>query len=163
MGINFNNVKTNEPQADKTFEIVPVGLYAVIVEDAKIAMSKANNEKLSLTFKILEGQYKNRKLWTDLSALPNALVFIKYFMEAIGSKYANSENAELVDIANDAKNKVCKVWVETSPTPSGGVKNEIKRFEAVSGATIAPATAPSTTTTAAPSTPSEGTKKPRFA
>ncbi len=53
------------------------------------------------------------------------------------------------------KNKVCKVWVENSPTPSGGVKNEIKRFEAADGATIAPATT-------SPSTPSEGTKKTKI-
>lgn len=136
MGINFADVQTNE--GDGNFEALPEGRYTVLVEEAKVGVSQAGNEKLSLTFTITdEGKYKGRKLWHELSASPKAVVFIKYFLEAVKSDISNSKNAELKDIAIDVKNKKCTVFVEPGVTNNGNPRNNLKAFKPIDGDPLA--------------------------
>ena len=137
MPINFADVQTNDGEQG-SFEPLPEGRYTVLVEEAKVGVSQQGNDKLSLTFVVLdEGKYKGRKLWHDLSVTPKALVFVKYFLEAIQSPLANSTNAELKDLAIEAKNKKCTVFVEPGVTNNGNPKNNLKNFKPIAGDPLA--------------------------
>lgn len=137
MGINFADIKTGGGE-QKSFDPLPDGRYTILTEEAKVGISQTGNEKISLTFVVLdEGPYKGRKLWHDLSASPKAAVFLKYFLEAIKSDIAQSKNAELKDIAIDAKNKKCTVYVEQGLTSNGNPRNILKSFKPLEGDPLA--------------------------
>ena len=137
MGINFADIKTNDGE-QTSFEPLPEGRYTVLVEEAKVGVSQTGNDKISLTFVVLdEGPYKGRKLWHDLSASPKAAVFIKYFLEAVQSDIANSKNAELKDIAIDVKNKKCTVFVEQGLTNNNNPRNNLSKFKPIDGDPLA--------------------------
>jgi hypothetical protein len=58
-GFNANN----EPRA--TFDPIPAGKYLAIVIESELKKSEAS-EILKLTFEIIEGPYKGRKVWARL-------------------------------------------------------------------------------------------------
>lgn len=48
-------------------EILPQGKYLAIVLDSEIAETKSGGEMLSLTFEIMQGEHKNRKIWHNFN------------------------------------------------------------------------------------------------
>jgi len=133
MGLNLADITTeydDKGDLKKGFAPIPEGRYTVLVEEAKPGVSQSQNEKLSVTFTILDqGDFKGRKLWHDFPIVPQALVYLKQFLEAIKSTNASNSNAELKDIAIEIKNKKCTVWVETGVTNKGNPKNTLSRFK----------------------------------
>lgn len=57
---------TIAPQGD--FEVIPPGKYPVLIEDAEMVQTKkGTGHFLKLTMVILDGQYKNRKIWDQIN------------------------------------------------------------------------------------------------
>jgi len=57
-----------EAQEAKSFDALPDGQYPAIVGTSEIKTTKAGNgQYLSLTFEIIDGDYKSRKLWSNLN------------------------------------------------------------------------------------------------
>ena len=69
-GFNANNV---EPATD--FEPIPAGKYLSVITNSEMKPTKTGSGTyLELTFQVLEGQYKNRLLWSRLNlSNPNNL------------------------------------------------------------------------------------------
>lgn len=62
-GFNASNV---EPNAD--FDPIPAGKYLAVITASEMKPTKNNNGHfLELTFQVIEGQYKNRLLWSRLN------------------------------------------------------------------------------------------------
>lgn len=62
-GFNAHNV---EPNAD--FEPIPAGKYLAVITDSEMKPTKnGSGHYLELTFQVIEGQYKNRLLWSRLN------------------------------------------------------------------------------------------------
>lgn len=62
-GFNAHNV---EPNAD--FDPIPAGKYLAVITASEMKPTKSNNGYfLELTFQVIEGQYKNRLLWSRLN------------------------------------------------------------------------------------------------
>jgi hypothetical protein len=62
-GFNANNV---EPATD--FEPIPAGKYLAVISNSEMKPTKSGSGTyLELTFQVLEGQYKNRLLWSRLN------------------------------------------------------------------------------------------------
>jgi len=62
-GFNANNV---DPAVD--FEPIPAGKYLTIITDSGIKPTKnGSGSFLELTFQVIDGQYKNRLLWSRLN------------------------------------------------------------------------------------------------
>lgn len=55
------------------YEPLPAGKYQVVITDSEMKQTKAGDgEYLQLTFEVLEGDYKGRKLWARLNLVnPN--------------------------------------------------------------------------------------------
>jgi hypothetical protein len=68
-GFDANQV---EPSSD--FDPIPAGKYPAVITDSEMKANKAGTgHYLQLTFQVLDGPYKNRKLWTRLNLdNPNA-------------------------------------------------------------------------------------------
>lgn len=68
-GFDANQV---EPTGD--FEPIPAGKYVAVITDSEMKANKAGTGSLlQLTFQVIEGEYKNRLIWTRLNLdHPNA-------------------------------------------------------------------------------------------
>ena len=70
---NINGEEINKQIAemkDGDFEPIPVGKYEVTIEDMVLKETKENHyPMLVFTFKVLEGEYKNRKDWANFVLL----------------------------------------------------------------------------------------------
>ena len=67
--LNFN---ANEVEPSIGFDAIPAGKYQAVITDSEMKDTKSGTGKyLQLEFEIIEGDYKNRKLWARLN-LENA-------------------------------------------------------------------------------------------
>jgi hypothetical protein len=112
-----------------SFDAIPAGKYlASIIESELVATKKGDGHYLKLAFSILEGQYKNRRLYTNLNL--------------------HNPNAQAVEIARGQLSAVCRAINVMTPKDSqelhgiplvidvkchkredtGDIQNEIKGF-----------------------------------
>lgn len=92
----FNNASAGD---NKTYELMPEGEYQAIIDDSQLDLTKSP-ARLSLTYKIVEGPHKNRKLWANYNMGGQGLGFLKKDMKTLGLDYAGvtseSDVAKLV-------------------------------------------------------------------
>ena len=140
--INFN---ANEIEPSSYFDAIPAGKYlAVITRSDKIETKDQKGQFLFLEFEIVEGDYKNRKLWSRLNI--------------------NNKNPETVRIANADLAAICRAVNVMQPRDSSElhnlpltiivkcrknqddeIVNEIKGYAPKASLSGAVATAPATT------------------
>ncbi|MBA2480446.1 MAG: DUF669 domain-containing protein [Planctomycetes bacterium] len=64
--LNGFNANTVEPSAN--FEPIPAGKYLAIINDSQMKDTKKGGGRfLELTFDVIDGEFKGRKLWTRLN------------------------------------------------------------------------------------------------
>lgn len=63
--LNFN---ANEVEPSAGFEVIPAGKYNAVIADSEMKETRSGTGRyLQLEFEILDGEYRNRKLWTRLN------------------------------------------------------------------------------------------------
>jgi hypothetical protein len=122
-GFNANNV---EPTSD--FEPIPAGKYLAVITASEMKPTKAGNGSfLELTFEIVEGECKGRKLWARLNLdNPNPLAV----------KIARSELSAIcraVDVmepkdSTALHNLPLVITVKQKADAEGEIRNEIKSY-----------------------------------
>ena len=144
--LNFN---ANEVKPSIGFEAIPAGKYqAVIVASGEKTNKKGNGKYLQLEFEIIEGEYKNRKLWTRLN------------LDHKNSDTVRIARADLSAICHavgvlqprdsaDLHNLPLTITVKCRKNPDGDIYNEIKGYAAKESASVN--AAPS-----APAAPTQG-------
>ena len=99
--INFN---ANEVEPSSYFDAIPAGKYlAVITHSDKITTKDNKGHFLLLEFEIVEGDYKNRKLWSRLNI--------------------DNKNPETVRIANADLAAICRAVNVMQPRDSSELHN----------------------------------------
>ena len=99
--INFN---ANEVEPSSSFDAIPAGKYlAVITHSDKITTKDNKGHFLLLEFEIVEGDYKNRKLWSRLNI--------------------DNKNPETVRIANADLAAICRAVNVMQPRDSSELHN----------------------------------------
>jgi hypothetical protein len=79
MRIDFSEV-------EDTFEVLPEGRYECVVEDCQVRESKSSdNNYLNWEFKIIDGEYEDRRIWIGTSFSPKALAGMKQVLVNIGA------------------------------------------------------------------------------
>ena len=59
--INFN---ANEVEPSTGYDPIPAGKYQAVITESEMKPTKTGNgQYLQLEFEIIEGEYKNRKVW----------------------------------------------------------------------------------------------------
>lgn len=64
----LNNFDANTVDPVTSFDPIAAGKYVAVITDSQMKSTKNSNGKyLELTFEVVEGQYKGRKLWSRLN------------------------------------------------------------------------------------------------
>src|SRR4051812_6144049 len=80
----FNDLWNNTPAAEEP-EPLPGGTYRCLLVDGKLSESKSNKTpSYRVTFQVLDGPFKGRKLWEDFWLTPAALPTTKRELSKVG-------------------------------------------------------------------------------
>lgn len=74
--IDFSDIPDQAP--------LPAGMYAAEVVAATPGQSKSGNPKVDLQWRIMSGEFENRRVFSHLSLHPNALGVTKAMLLALG-------------------------------------------------------------------------------
>lgn len=75
---------SNTPD-DNGFEVLPKGIYDVIVDSAEFKTSSAGNRMFSLQLVITSGDYADRKLFTNITFSEKAMTMAKRSLKMLGA------------------------------------------------------------------------------
>lgn len=135
--INFN---ASEVAPQTGFDPIPAGTYvAVITESEEKATKAGTGSYLQLTFEVIEGDHKGRRLWARLNLNnPNdqAVAIARAELSAI----CHAVNVLDLRDTTQLHDLPMAIRVTAKPDKDGEVRNEIKKYEALSNAK--PATTP---------------------
>lgn len=136
--INFN---ANEVEPSNSFDVIPAGKYQAVITDSEFKNNRAGTGAyLQLEFEIIEGNYKNRKLWSRLNLdNPNS--------EAV--RIARADLAAICHAVNvmqprdtiELHNLPLTIIVKCRKNQNDEIVNEIKGYTAkapLAGAIVAP-------------------------
>jgi len=99
--LNFN---ANEVEPNVGMEAVPAGKYIAVVTESQMKPTKSGNGYfLELTFEIIEGEYKGRKVWARLNL--------------------DNPNQEAVKIARGELSALCRAAGVMQPKDSAELHN----------------------------------------
>lgn len=125
--LNFGDIPDNSGE----FSALPEDRYTVECVEAKLAKSKAGNKKITAQFKVVDGEYKNRRLWNDFSLVPNALFNLKKYFDAAG--LPTDEEMDFDDVPAVMTGSTSSVYV-TQEEYNGKPQNRLGEWAAVSAA-----------------------------
>ena len=101
---HLNNFNANEVEPTSSFEPIPAGKYLAAITDSDLKTTKnGNGSYLQMTFTIIEGEYKNRVLWTRLNL--------------------ENPNATAVKIARAELSAICRAVGVMTPRDSADLHN----------------------------------------
>ena len=126
---HLNNFNANEVEPTSSFEPIPAGKYLAAISDSESKATKSGSGRyLQLTFTIIEGEYKNRVLWTRLNLEnPNATAVkiaraeLSAICRAVGVMTPR-DSAEL-------HNLPLLIGVILKKRDDGELSNEVKTYE----------------------------------
>lgn len=75
------------------FEILPDGEYSAIIDNSSLDIQK-EPARLSVTYKITEGKFQNRRVFTNYNLAGKGLGFLKKDMKTLGIDYSMVEKPE---------------------------------------------------------------------
>ncbi len=136
---------------------IPAGNYAAMITESEIKPLKSlNGTALRLTFQILDGEFKNRKVWANLN-----IQHTNTTAQAIAQQQLSAicHAVNVLKISNPAAlhNKPMTIKVKVRPAHDGyDASNDISGYSAINAASAAPTAATNgtaTARTAAPATP----------
>lgn len=138
---------------------IPAGNYAAMITESEIKPLKSGNgTALRLTFQVLEGEFKNRKVWANLN-----IQHTNATAQAIAQQQLSAicHAVNVLKISNPAAlhNKPMTIKVKVRPAHDGyDASNDIGGYSAINAASAAPTaatngTAARTTASAAQATP----------
>jgi hypothetical protein len=139
------------PEASR--ELIPAGTYnARIIESDVKPLKSGNGEGLSLTFEIIDGPHKSRRVWASLNVKHNNPTAQGIAQQQLSSICHATGVTKLTD-TSQLHNRPLKIRVKIRKDEQYGDKNEIGGYEAAGGQAVPPIatqTSPQMQATAAP-------------
>lgn len=144
--LNFN---ANEVEPSIGFDPIPAGKYQAIIADSEMKPTKnGNGQYLELTFEIIDGDYKGRKVWSRLN-LENQNSQAVQIARADLSAICRAVNVAQPRDSVELHNLPLTITVRCKKNQDDEITNEIKGYsprQSYSGAVAAnPATPPAQT------------------
>ena len=140
--LNGFNAHAVEPSAD--FEALPPGKYVAVITASEMKPTRAGNGSyLELTFEVLEGEHKGRKLWARLN-LDNPNPLTVQIARGELSAVCRAVNVMEPKDSCELHNLPLVLTVKQKTDGDGELRNEVRgyaRREPASGARQAPAAA----------------------
>lgn len=119
-----------------SFEPVPAGVYvAKAIETDLRELKSGNGTGLSVQFEIIDGQFINRRIFSNLNVKHNNQTAERIGQEQL-SAFCKAVGINKLKNTDDLVNKPLKIKVKIRKDESGnyGDRNEITGYEAISGA-----------------------------
>lgn len=110
---------------------LPEATYSAVVEKALyVAQSQSSgNPTVALTWIVNDGEYEGRKLFRSYSCQPNALVFLKQVLVALGVDPAKlSTEIDIDDVLEDIIGAECNLEV-TIGEYNGSPNNQVTKVK----------------------------------
>lgn len=147
-----------------SFAPLPAGVYlAHITESDVVPLNSGNGQALKLTFEILDGQLKGRKVWERLNIQHTNADTQRYAQSDLSAICHATSNIKLVDTSS-LHFKPLKIKVIIKPAANGyDESNAIKGYESANGSKPAAFVAPSTPAANAPAATPTATAPPAAA
>lgn len=102
--VSLGNFNANEVEPAADFDPIPAGKYVAVITDSEMKPTKSGaGSYLELTFQIIEGEYKNRLLWSRLNL--------------------ENPNATAVQIARSDLSSICRAVGLMTPRDSAELHN----------------------------------------
>ena len=137
--LNGFNANAVEPMTD--FEPIPAGKYQAVINKSEMKTTKSGNGSyLELTFQVIEGQYKNRLLWSRLNLNnPNELAvkIARAELAAVCRAIGVMEPKDSCELHN----LPLVISVKQKTDSDGEVRNEVKGYSKREGGNDKPAQA----------------------
>lgn len=133
---NYNLPKPEK----KEFEIVPAGIYQVVIASVKLKKnqkiwdSDEVEDKFAFDFVVVKGKYKNRHFWKDCRIIMNpafeggsASWLYKIYSAAVNAQLTKDEASEITskDI-NAIEGKQVQLVIKQKPNKKDEIKNSIE-------------------------------------
>ena len=149
MSSNINFDATSVPP-QTGFEPVPNGTYRAMIVESEVKPTKeSGGQYLQLTWQILEGECKGRKIWDRLN-IQNASAEAQRIGQSQLSAVCHATGVLKLTSSQQLHNIPCDVKTVVKESKGYEPKNEIKNYKSVPGASAPAATAAAPTSTAAP-------------
>lgn len=132
MGLDF---KTTGEKANTEFAALPLGRYNLRVEDAELTTASTGNQMITTTFVVMDGDFKNRKLWNNFTLTPKALIFLHQFLKAAGSNFLDQDDVQPEEVAKEMFGMEVSAYTEPGVTNTGNPNNKLSQWKEVSGKT----------------------------
>lgn len=127
-GFDSNSV---EPQGD--FEVMPPGKYPVLIEAAEVKQTKAGTGVyLKLTFSVLDGKYKNCKLFENINIQNPNQQCVEIGLRTLAALGLAISVANISD-TSQLLNKTCLASVKVAKDQAGNEQNQIRTFASLAG------------------------------
>lgn len=145
---NLSGFDANQVEPSSDFDPLPAGKYLAVITESEMKPTKSGaGSYLQLTLQVVEGEFKNRLLWTRLN-LDNANATAVQIARAELSAICRAVGVLAPNDSVDLHNLPLVIHVKCKKrNDTGEVVNEIKGFtkkEAVASAAPAPAAASTT-------------------
>lgn len=129
MGYNLKATK-------KSFDPIPTDRYTLKIESTKVEDHEKNGEmgeKVEITYRIVGGDFDNRKVW-DYLYLPWVAWKARTILEAVGKlDVADSEDVTAQSIADALVGGEVSAFLETELGTNGNPRTNVKEYKSVAG------------------------------
>lgn len=135
--LNFDATKIN----DDVYEVIPEGRYAAVITESELKENKKRNgQYLKLTFEIIEGAYKGRKVWAQLNLFHANAIAVEIAQKELASICRAVNVAQIRDSA-ELHNKPLVIGLKCYKNQNDEMQNEIsKYYSRETAASTSPAT-----------------------
>lgn len=148
--LSFNAAQV-QPQA--SFDPIPAGKYICQITESEIKSTKAGTgQQLVLTWEVLEGDFKGRKIWDRLN-ISNPNKQAEQISQAALSAICHAAGVLQMQDSSQLHNKPMRIRVNVKKSEGYEPSNEVKGYEAVAGSAASAFTASPTAQSQASATP----------
>jgi len=125
---NLNNFNANNVEPSSALDPIPVGKYIAVIAGSEMKPTKAGNGAyLELTFEVVDGDFKGRKLWARLNLENPNETAVKIARSELSSICRAAGVLEPKDSC-ELHNIPMVVTVKQKTGNDGEVRNEIKGY-----------------------------------
>jgi len=126
MNLNLKSIKENSGDGD--FSPIAEGRYDLEIESGQERTSKSGNQMLEFTLKVLGPDFANRKVWTNISLLETAQIYLIRLLEAAGKQDVIQEDVSTEDVIKSLVGQKVSGYIKVRKTPSGKTTNSVENF-----------------------------------
>jgi hypothetical protein len=149
--MGLNAVDFSQTSGGASFDPLPAGWYKVAITDINVKQSSAqakfpNEDYLSFEFTVQDGEYEDRKLWTNAMLLTHALFTLKGILGALGYDVSGALDIQSMLESGELEGRELLVRAKVKPpvfesdgkTIKYDAGNELKAFKAIGDGPTAP-------------------------